>query len=245
MKTEINQILSKPASEMTPGEMSIVLREAYSIAEELDDMLVGPTVVIGLVETIDKLEELFTIARIVMTSFSQIVKEELEEREVLIANKVLEIISVLERMHGPTVDCRFLRDLAGYFDALDISKIVIRKLIDLAENINKVGKETQTQQKLYGFTQLRGLTCIDLEIHPKLAEKLVNRVVELTNNRVIYSAEKQRFVGRDASSMLLAYRINKAIETKARSLASDKLRIREIAVTIDLDDLDSELQKLA
>ncbi len=239
-------LVHKPASRMTPSEMSIVLREALRIAEKLDDMLIGPTIVVGLVETIDGLEELFTISRFVMTSFFRIVKEELEDREILIASKALEIVSVLERAYGQMVDCRFLRNLAGYFDALDISKIVISKLIDLAENLDK--KETtqaQQAQKLYDFAQLRGLTCIDLEIYPQISEKVIDRVLRLTNNKVTYSTEKQRFVGRDANSMLLAYRINKAIEIKARSLAADKLRtISREVVAIDLDDqLDSELQK--
>ncbi len=82
-------------------------------------------------------------------------------------------------------------------------------------------------------------TYIDATIYPKLTERVINRVAELTNNRVAYSAELKRFGGVEP----LASRINEIIEKTAYIdawRAADRqyrrgYKVDRITVTIDLD----------
>ncbi len=142
-------------------------------------------------------------------------------------------------------------------------KLIYPRSIILGEGEKKVSIETQ---KLYDFAAIDDLTVelcetdemegycdefVDLIVYPKLTEKVVSRVAQLTNNRVVYSAEKQEFTGIDAYGMFLAFKINRAIKIRARSLAwRDANRLyregrkvdREMTVIIDLDEnLDREL----
>ncbi len=137
-ETGIDQILSKPASEMTLREMLVVLRKALKIMDMFDGMIIEDED-IPLAREIDQQEELFTIAKRVMESFVGFIGEWFgeEDQEMLIAKKALEIVPALGKIYGPTVDCRFLRDLAKYqTSVVMLSDIVLRKLIEIAEKLD-------------------------------------------------------------------------------------------------------------
>ncbi len=141
-EVEIDQILSKPASEMSPKEMLIVLREAYNIADMIDSRIMEDEAP-PLAREIEMKKELFTIARITTESLVGFAEEvfwefgEYGEKKIQIVRKVLEIIPILERIYGPTIDRRLLANLRRHgTHAIAHSKVVLRKLIKLAEKLD-------------------------------------------------------------------------------------------------------------
>ncbi len=95
-----------------------------------------------------------------------------------------------------------------------------------------------------------GDRCVYIDVYPKITQKVIDRVEELTSGRVVYSAKDRRFVGRIASYNELALGINDDVMGKAVELA--QLLIRErggrvdgdaVTVTVDLDEkLDEDLR---